>query len=208
MGYNGPTGSRVIRRTCQLFDGNPEEDCRYGDSVIVSIREAVLAKKIAEQGAEQKGPPPPPQEAKKIVAAMKAQLDGGAAPPPGEGPPPETRTQYYSDVYAVGQGEDGRWASVHYCGPEAYEVTAMCSVTAALIIVDEPDKVKTKQRAGVVTPAFALDGSTWIQRLQDHTFANGKGRKMAFTVQDGVPSEDTVKDVIRAKTKNAMMGEA
>lgn len=206
--YNGHTGSRVIRRTCQLFEERAGDGVAYGEALTVTIRDGAMNQRSAEQGVKAAGPLPSADVGVVVAGMMKGQLDRGEVPRPGEGPPPETRAKYFSDVYAVAEGENGQWAHVHYVGPEAYEVTAMCCVTAALVLVEEADKVNPQERGGIVTPAFALHGSTWIQRLQALAFANGSGRKMSFEEAEGKPSEESVKKALLDKTKNATMGQA
>merc|ERR1712045_827648 len=94
----------------------------------------------------------------------------GEAPEPGSGPPKETRAMCFSEAFAVAEGENGEWAYVHFTSPDAYEVTAIASVAGALTLIEEIDDLKP--RGGILTPAYAFHGSTWVDRLQERGFGN------------------------------------
>lgn len=206
--YSSIAGSRAIRRTCQLFEETPGDGLQYGEGICVTIREAVMSQKVAEAQVQMQAMPKDAENRMRIAAAMRAQLAENQAPLPGQGPPSPTRDMYYSEVIAVAEGESGDWAHVHYMGPEAYEVTAMTCVAAALALVEEPHRLQPESRGGVLTPAFALHGSSFIQRLEAHGFANGKGRKMRFEALPGKPTEEMLQRAIKEKMKNAAMGQA
>ena len=51
--YNSSTGSRVLRRSCALFEQDEGTDMKYGDEVSIIIREGHLHKSAAEQQLQQ-----------------------------------------------------------------------------------------------------------------------------------------------------------
>lgn len=210
--YGGKMAARMIRRSCQLFEERPQDGCpQYGESLVVTIRDCALNQASAMKATAQAATTA--DEAKSASKFMQEQVDKGHAPPAGWGPPPEYRKLMFSDFYAVAESETGEWAHVHYTGPEAYEVTAMTSVTGALVLVEELAKQTTTQGfapvkvGGVLSPAVAFHGTSYIYRLQACAFACGRGRKMSFKVQDGIPSEDDLKAAISTKSKIATEGE-
>mmetsp|Transcript_142051 Transcript_142051/g.247485 ORF Transcript_142051/g.247485 Transcript_142051/m.247485 type:complete len:652 (+) Transcript_142051:59-2014(+) len=210
--YGGVTGSRFIRRSCELFEERPGvKGPAYGESLVVTIRDLAVNQKGAAATLAQGAKPTDENDAQLLANAMTDQVNQGIMPPPGEGPPPELRSHMYSDFYGVAESETGRWAHVHYTGPEAYEVTAMAAVVGGLVLVEELVQKGTGfapvKEGGVLTPAFAFHGSSWISRLQASAFANGRGRKMKFEVKDGKPSEEDLKSAITEKSKKAMTAE-
>merc|ERR1712060_696460 len=110
----------------------------------------------------------------------------GEAPEAGDGPPLEKRALTGSESYTVGEGENGDWAYVHLTSPDAYEVTAIAATAGALTLVEEIDDLGS--RGGILTPAFAFHGSTWINRIQSRAFANSSHSRMKWTVHEGKPS--------------------
>ncbi|CAK9043019.1 unnamed protein product [Durusdinium trenchii] len=52
--YNGHTGGRIVRRSCQLFEG--EEGPSYGSQLVVQIRDAAINRRSAETAARRPGP--------------------------------------------------------------------------------------------------------------------------------------------------------
>ncbi|CAE7928475.1 unnamed protein product [Symbiodinium necroappetens] len=207
--YNGHTGGRVIRRSCQLFeDFGGDSAARYGKDLRVIIRDAATSKRAGEKATEAMAPIRSIEAAKFAAGLMKMQVAQGQMPKPGEGPPPETRAQFYSEVFAVGEAEDGRWAHVHYTGGEAYEVTAMAAVTGALVIVEEEEAMQPLRRGGILTPAFAFHGTTYVHRLAACAFAVKTGRRMTFKLSDGKPGEEVLKEATMRKTKSAWQGQA
>ncbi|CAE7772708.1 unnamed protein product [Symbiodinium pilosum] len=208
--YNGHTGGRILRRSCQLFEEAEGDSApRYGKDLLVVIRDAAQSKRAGEMAAKAMAPIRSIEDAKMAAGLMKMQVAQGQMPKPGEGPPPETRAHYFSEVFALGEAEDGRWAHVHYTGPEAYEVTAMAAVTGALVIVEEEETIQPARRGGIVTPAFAFHGTSYVRRLEAMAFAAAKsGRRMSFRLEDGKPTEDVLKEAITRKTKSAVQGQA
>ena len=61
--YNSSTGSRVLRRSCALFEQNEGTDMKYGDKVSITIREGHLHKSAAEQQLQQFSSEMPKKEA-------------------------------------------------------------------------------------------------------------------------------------------------
>eukprot|EP00931_Biecheleriopsis_adriatica_P073764 TRINITY_DN47991_c0_g1_i1.p1 TRINITY_DN47991_c0_g1~~TRINITY_DN47991_c0_g1_i1.p1 ORF type:complete len:539 (+),score=118.73 TRINITY_DN47991_c0_g1_i1:148-1764(+) len=205
--YNSHTGARIIRRSCQLFEEYP---CgiNYGAGLSVVIRDLASSKVAAEKAVAMNRPPPSVDVARAAASQMRQQVSQGIMPKPGAGPPKETRALYYSEVLAIGEAESGKWAHVHYTGPEAYEVTAMAAVTGALVLVEEESSVQPSSRGGVVTPAFAFHGSSYMQRLESVGFACAEGRRMEFKFCEGKPSEETVREAMLRKMRSAAQGQA
>lgn len=192
--YNSRVGSRVVRRTCGLFEEMPPEDgLAYGDALCVRIMEPAPSQKAAQKATEDMRLPESPEAVEFVVSMMKGQQERGEAPPAGQGPPPQLRSRHWSEIYAVAESEKGAVAHVHYTGPQSYEVTAMTASCAALTILEEPRAVKPEERGGVLTPAFALHGSSFLERLQARSFANGTGRRMKFDVVPGKPKAELLK---------------
>mmetsp|Transcript_42639 Transcript_42639/g.91455 ORF Transcript_42639/g.91455 Transcript_42639/m.91455 type:complete len:560 (+) Transcript_42639:69-1748(+) len=206
--YSTPTGSRILRRSSELFDEDDASGLRYGDELVVTIREGVASQRAAQQQIEMTKAPADVDSAKVIAASMVSGVMAGQAPKPGQGPPVATREMYYSEAFAVAESERGAFAHVRYTGPEAYEATAICCVSAAMTLAEEIDRLKPTTRGGVLTPAFAFHGSTFVERLQAHAFADRGGRKLSFKVADGKPSEDELKEAMKSKMKNASVGQA
>ncbi|CAE7404189.1 unnamed protein product [Symbiodinium natans] len=56
-----------------------------------------------------------------------------------------------------------------------------CEVTGALVIVEEQEPIQPARRGGIVTPAFAFHGTSYVRRLEAQAFAGAKGgRRMSF----------------------------
>lgn len=94
---------------------------------------------------------------------MLALRERGEAPWPGLGPPKATRQLYWAEIIAVGQGESGAWAHARWTSGCAYEVSAMVTVAGALVLAEELSS--DAGRAGLVTPAMAFHGTTWVDRI-------------------------------------------
>mmetsp|Transcript_42468 Transcript_42468/g.134909 ORF Transcript_42468/g.134909 Transcript_42468/m.134909 type:complete len:476 (+) Transcript_42468:73-1500(+) len=207
--YNSATGSRIVRRTCQLFEERPSEGIVYGKDFSISIRDVQLTRVAAEQGVQNTALPASAEMAQAGAMFMKASCDRGEQPKPGEGPPPATRAMYFSEVFAVAEGENGEWAHCRYTSGEAYEVTAMASVAAAMVLVEELDRVMPKERGGIVTPAFAMHGSSWIQRVTGTPFAGREGgSRIALELKDGKPEEETLRAAVKGKSKSVLAGQS
>merc|ERR1711972_662135 len=104
-----------------------------------------------------------------------------------------------------GEGENGEWAYVHFTGPDAYELTVITAVAGALTLVEEIDDLKS--RAGVLTPAYAFHGSTWVDRIQERGFASTGHSRMKWTVHDGKPPESKLNTAIQKKTRRFSEGQ-
>mmetsp|Transcript_9429 Transcript_9429/g.22235 ORF Transcript_9429/g.22235 Transcript_9429/m.22235 type:complete len:476 (+) Transcript_9429:45-1472(+) len=207
--YNTGTGSRIIRRTCQLFEEMPSLGVEYGKEISVVIRDLASNQRSAEQIVFGALPLPNVDVSSESARQMKMSRDRGEQPKPGDGAPPQTRSIYFSEVYGVAESEGGEWAYAHYTSGEAYEVTAMASITGAMVMVEELDLVRPKERAGVITPAYAFHGSTWKERLTECRFACGENTcQISIEVKDGKPDVEEVSKAMKEKTKRAMMGQA
>lgn len=209
--YNGHTGARIIRRSCQLFEeqtGHSSPLVTYGENISVVIRDASSSKRAAEQAVQMAGPPQSVEAARQLASLMEDQVSNGNMPRPGEGPPSETRARYYSEVFALAEAETGKWAHIHYTGPEAYEVTAMAVVTGAMVLLEESEVIKPSLRGGVVTPAFAFHGTSWVRRLETDSFAKRDGQRMKFRYHDGRPTEDVLREAILRRSRSAVAGQA
>eukprot|EP00933_Yihiella_yeosuensis_P047525 TRINITY_DN43364_c0_g1_i1.p1 TRINITY_DN43364_c0_g1~~TRINITY_DN43364_c0_g1_i1.p1 ORF type:complete len:403 (+),score=75.87 TRINITY_DN43364_c0_g1_i1:83-1210(+) len=205
--YSGHTGARIIRRSCELFESESSEtrSLNYGADLSVVIRDGAASKRAAEQMVLTSGPPKSAESARAAARQMREQQSQGAVPQPGEGPPAETRALYSSEVFALAEDESGRWAYVHYNGPEAYEVTAMVAVTGAVVLAEELDRIKPGLRGGVVTPAFAFSGTSFVQRLQDSSFARqASSSRMRFDIKDGKPPEEILKEAMAKRTRRSV----
>uniref|UniRef100_A0A7S1LNA7 Saccharopine dehydrogenase NADP binding domain-containing protein n=2 Tax=Alexandrium catenella TaxID=2925 RepID=A0A7S1LNA7_ALECA len=200
--YNSRPGSRIVRRTCALFEEAPSDGVVYGESLSVTIREPAASQKAAQKSAEDNTLPTSADAAALIASILKGQQERGEVPPPGQGPPPQLRSKHWSEIYAVAESEKGERAYVHYTGPQSYEVTAMASVNVALTLLEEPEAVKADERGGVVTPAFAMHGSTYVERLQERSFAKSSGKKMRFEVVSGTPPADKIKQGVTSRMRD------
>lgn len=190
-GHPNHCAARILRRTKQLFDGSTEEKVDIGQNVVVQSVSATLDEKTAQRQAKGGQGPQDVQALFKFAATMEAMSN--SAPKPGGGPPQATRDMCHTELWFVGEGENGEWAHGHYSGPEGYEVTALTSMTAALVILEEPELIKPKERGGVVTPGFALYGSTYVERLTGMKFATREqGRPFVWEVGTGMLEKDRI----------------
>uniref|UniRef100_A0A7S0AA36 Saccharopine dehydrogenase NADP binding domain-containing protein n=1 Tax=Pyrodinium bahamense TaxID=73915 RepID=A0A7S0AA36_9DINO len=205
--YNSIPGSRIVRRSCKLFEDLPSEGVAYGKGFSVTIRDCHLNKKAAEAKVAESAPVPSVEAAKATADAMRIMQDRGEQPRPGEGPPPETREIYSTEVYGVAEAESGEWAHVHYSSGEAYEVTAMACIAGAMVLVEELSLVKPKERGGIITPAFAFHGSTWIDRMTQTSFAcKGGSSKIIVEVKDGKPEPGEILQAVKERNKKSLAG--
>lgn len=84
----------------------------------------------------------------------------------------------------------------------------MAAVTGALVIVEEEEAMQPLRRGGILTPAFAFHGTTYVHRLAACAFAVKTGRRMTFKLSDGKPGEEVLKEATMRKTKSAWQGQA
>jgi len=188
--------SRVLRRSAGLFAESPEGGPDYGKEVVIVTRCSTLDEKTAQRTTKSSQGPQDVRELVKYSMLMETMTS--TAPPPGCGAPQKARAMCHMESFAVAQGAGGEWAHVHFTGPEGYEATALAAITGALVMVQESELIKPKERGGVITPAFAFHGSSWIDRLGQRSFANTRGRPMSFEVLDGKPSEEAVQAALLA----------
>lgn len=193
-GHTTHCALRLMRRSVLLFEQAAENGMEIGEDVVVSTCSVSLDEKRAQRSVKGGNGP---QDVKELVKwAMTMEAMAGTAPKVGGGAPASSRQHCYTEAYAVAEGENGEWAHVHHTGPEGYEVTAMTSITAALVMLEESEVVNAKENGGVLTPAFALRGTSWIERLGKRPFADTEGRTMTFEVHDGKPSVETMQQAV------------
>lgn len=70
--YNGHTGGRILRRSCQLFEGTVE----YGAGLAVTIRDAAAHRRAAEGAMAMMAPPRSVQEAKAAAGRGRREAFG------------------------------------------------------------------------------------------------------------------------------------
>ncbi|CAK9069517.1 unnamed protein product [Durusdinium trenchii] len=191
--YNSSTGSRVLRRSAELFAA----DLRYGQELRVVIREGHLQRAMAEQQLQSFSTPK-----KEAADALLQARERDQAPWPGFGPPKELRKLYGAEIIALAQAESGHWAYARWTSGCAYEVSAMCAVCGALVLAEEAGGA-----GGVLTPAFAFHGTTWIDRLQEVPFANRGGQKIALEIHEGKPTEEILRAQISERNRRVMIGQ-
>eukprot|EP00434_Breviolum_minutum_P008912 symbB.v1.2.007858.t1/scaffold448.1/size203282/10 len=200
--YNSLTGSRVLRRSCDLFEES--SDTKYGGDLSIMIREGHLQKAAAEQQLKQFSSDLPKKE---VAEFLLTSRERGDMPWPGYGPPERTRKLYGAEIIAIAQGESGEWAHARWISGCAYEVSAITSVTGALVLAEElQDESDESRMGGVLTPAFAFHRTTWLDRIQAVPFANRGGQNIVLEVKDGKPSEEVLKNQISARNQRLMMG--
>ncbi|CAE7261986.1 unnamed protein product [Symbiodinium sp. CCMP2456] len=195
--YNSLVASRVVRRSCQLFEQSGE--LIYGERLSVVVREAQLQKSVAEGLLQQLQP------SGDAVERIRVARERGEAPWPGQGPPARTREMYGSEIIGVAQGESGDWAYARWTSGCAYEVSSMAAVSGALILAER--KGRERARSGVVTPAYAFHSSSWIDLMLSVPFANGCGRRISLDVVPGKPTEEEFKMQITEKNRRMMQGQ-
>ncbi|CAK9079779.1 unnamed protein product [Durusdinium trenchii] len=196
-GYVSHTTSRVLRRSCGLFEELTMEDApKYGENLMVVVRDLALDKKEAEYAAWANPVPADIKDTMKQARTMEEMRRRGVVPPPGLGPPKEARVFGFTETYVVAEAESGHWGYVHFTGPEGYEVTAVTCACAALVLLEEQEALSA---SGVLTPAVAFHGTSFLDRLQADSFAGGP--KLHFEVCDGKPSEDEVIAALTAAAK-------
>ncbi|CAJ1410749.1 unnamed protein product [Effrenium voratum] len=206
--YNSSTGSRVVRRSSGLFEAT-DLDMFYGSEFSITIREGHLQQPLAQQQLQQFAAPDAASAASAAAAAAAAAAfaaaarERGEAPWPGQGPPEELRNSFGAEVLAMAESESGEWAHARWTSGCAYEVSAMAPVTGALVIVEE---LKADSgRGGVVTPAFAFHGTSWIEKLQSVPFAN-RGAQVCLELREGKIAEEALKQQISERNRKVMEG--
>jgi len=195
--YNSLVASRVVRRSCQLFEQSGE--LNYGERLSVVVREAQLQKSVAEGLLQQLQP------SGDAVERIRVARDKGEAPWPGQGPPARTREMYGSEIIGIAQGESGDWAYARWTSGCAYEVSSMAAVSGAVILAAR--KGRERARSGVVTPAYAFHSTSWIDLMLSVPFANGSGRRISLKVVPGKPTEEDFKMQITEKNRRMMQGQ-
>uniref|UniRef100_A0A7S1QRN1 Saccharopine dehydrogenase NADP binding domain-containing protein n=1 Tax=Alexandrium catenella TaxID=2925 RepID=A0A7S1QRN1_ALECA len=198
-GLLGRVTVRCVRRTAMLFEETPSDALEYGRGACITSCDGMPTRMQARERAKMtSGSPSSPGEQAAIARAMEESVHRGERGIPGLGPGRAVRSGIRSESFVVARGESGEWAHVHYLGPEVSDATAIPAVAGALVLLEEAEKLRAEERGGVVTPAFAFHGSSWVQRVAGQRFALAPAcRPMAFEVQDGQPSEDRLVEVMR-----------
>mmetsp|Transcript_35127 Transcript_35127/g.65046 ORF Transcript_35127/g.65046 Transcript_35127/m.65046 type:complete len:1007 (-) Transcript_35127:245-3265(-) len=201
--------SRIIRRTCELFDETPSDNVQYGDEFLIRIRDAAPGQKAAQAGLDQAQGKPclVYEELENLIEKTWKGIEIGA-PPAGLGNTPEMRALHYEHVYAVAEAESGEQAYVYLDGPDAMEMSAICSTAGVLTLLEELDKMKPEERGGCVTPAYAFHNTSWIDRVEEHAMSKTRNRKLQFTLKEGIPDFNDVKKAMTGRSSNAMKGQA
>jgi len=188
-GHSSSLDPKVQRRSCGLFEADGDDAMpSYGENVKIIERYCFAQKNAAEISQMRWKEPTTIQELMKSSETMAKAQKRGSVPPPGVGPTCAARTFGATECWGVAEGENGDWAHVHFIGPDpGGDFTAMSAVTCALVMIEEADMINSKSRGGVVTPAYAMHGSTFVDRLVSTPFAGLKGRNVKFDVVDGKP---------------------
>ncbi|CAL1160621.1 unnamed protein product [Cladocopium goreaui] len=201
-GYVSHTCSRVLRRSCGLFEEMMTEGVKdvpsYGDQLLVTVRDLSLDQKEAEYAAWANPVPADLKDTMKQAKTLEEMRKKGVVPAVGLGPPKEARALGFMETYLVCEAENGQWGHVHFTGPEGYEATAITCAMVALVLLEEKEALSVSA-CGVLTPAAALHGSSFVERVQApavapeaaHGFAK-TGPKLCFEVREGKPSEEEV----------------
>lgn len=177
--------SRVLRRTCGLFEES-SLDVAYGPSLAVTVRDWTTSRRAALQCYQEGGLIRDLQAAPGIAERLLAKRAGGKLPEARSGPAAAARAEGCVKATALAEGENGSWAHGSCKAGDALEVTVLSAVAGALVLVEELETIKPKERAGVLTPAFAFHGSTWADRLAAKPVADSPVRtSVECTVTDG-----------------------
>jgi len=193
------TSSRVLRRTCELFENVPSDGISYGKDIVISARGCTFDKSTAEFAAKTS---PVPRDFKDVDRQTKTMDDArsnGKVPKQGEGPSKALRSLGFTSNYAIAESESGVCGEVLITGPDPLEVTAMSAVAGALVLVEEVEAIRSTDRGGVVTPAFAFHGSSYSSQICAHRYACAEeGQMLKFEVEECALSEDKLKGILFA----------
>ncbi|CAE7708391.1 unnamed protein product, partial [Symbiodinium necroappetens] len=161
--YGSHTTSRVLRRSCGLFDEWQDAPC-YGHDLLVVVRDLALDKKDADYAAAQTASLGTPTEG--LLAPMRrfgryyeAVPDNGGnaqqvfGTSPWAGPATggtllrddnreQARALGFMESYVVAEAESGDWSHVHFLGGDGFEVTAITCTCAALAILEDFEAAK------------------------------------------------------------------
>ena len=147
--YNSFVASRVVRRSCQLFEERGQVN--YGAQLSVVIREPQLQKAVAEQLLHQLQPRA--DESDRGAEKIQSARERGEAPWPGQGPPARTRQMYGSEILGVAQGESGEWAYARWTSGCAYEVSGMAAIAGAMVLANDAEPAACLQALFVSLPS-------------------------------------------------------
>ncbi|OLP88855.1 hypothetical protein AK812_SmicGene29723 [Symbiodinium microadriaticum] len=134
--YGSHTTSRVLRRSCGLFDEWQDAPC-YGHDLLVVVRDLALDKKDADYAVWANPVPADIKDTMKQSRTMEEMRNKSLAPHPGLGPPQEARALGFMESYVVAEAESGDWSHVHFLGGDGFEVTAITCTCAALAILED-----------------------------------------------------------------------
>eukprot|EP00931_Biecheleriopsis_adriatica_P102215 TRINITY_DN77211_c0_g1_i1.p1 TRINITY_DN77211_c0_g1~~TRINITY_DN77211_c0_g1_i1.p1 ORF type:complete len:483 (+),score=100.58 TRINITY_DN77211_c0_g1_i1:34-1449(+) len=195
-GHATACAGRILRRTCELFESDAAEKIctppSYGEQLLITSRYCFSKEGTAKQRAQTNREPRDIKGLLKHAETMRKALERRQVVPPGNGPNRKARGEGSMDLFALAEGENGKWAHVHITGPDPLEATAMCAVAGAMVLLDEGEEIRQRERGGVLTPAYAFHGSTFIERLMATPFAGLTGRSMRFDMQEGKPETDVL----------------
>lgn len=198
---------RVVRRSCALFDERPSEGVSYGAELSVVVRDSSLSKREAE--ARCAGVLLESSQTAPAAQAVRQAVQCSQSPPPRMGAPSALRALHVTYAYAVAEAESGEWAHVYHEQPDCYEYCALSLVAGALALVEEREALRPRERGGLVTFAYALRGSSWERRLQEHGLGALAGRrKPLFEVRSGKPTEAELRAKMAERSKAAAQGMA
>lgn len=199
--------ARCVRRSCMLFEeGRGDKALQYGQEMNIMVREPFPAKGGAQSSIAMFGRLPSADIAKLALEGMNKGLAEGKSAKVGQGPSPETRQKCYVKYYIVAEAEDGTYAYCKYDGGEPYEVTAMSSATACLVLAESLDAVKPKDCGGFLTPSYAFAGTNFAELLMNNRWAcNEKHAKMHWEVVEGKPEQDEILKLVQERTKTYMV---
>jgi len=205
---------RIVRRTCALFEETPSDKVEYGEYFQVLLREAAPKQRAAELSLATSAKPLPedPEIIREMWKAQKTYqqeaIAAGQIPRPGEGTTVEMRGFYYSNCWAIAEGENGDWAHLNHIGPDTYEITAICTIVGALTLAEEQDVINPGgSRGGCLTPAYAFHKSSWFDRVEEHPMSGTSHLRCTFEVSDDIPDESFLIAAMNQRSMEAMKGQ-
>lgn len=157
--------ARLLRRTRGLFEETAVGEVSYGKDLVVTVSDWSSSRRAALQRYQQAGLILDVQAAPGIAEQLQVHRKAGRLPESRNGPAAAARADSCMEAYAIAEGENGEWAHGRCKAGDALEVTVLAASAAALVLVEELDAIKPKERGGVLTPAFAFHGSTFAERL-------------------------------------------
>jgi len=199
--------SRCVRRSCMLFEeSRGGKALQYGKEMNIKVREPFPAKGGAQNSITMFGRLPSADTAKLALEGMNKGLAEGQSAKVGLGPSPETREKCYVKYFVVAEAEDGKYATCKYDGGEPYEVTAMSSATACLVLAESLGAANPKECGGFCTPAYAFAATNFVDLLRTNRWAGlEKHAKMSWEIVEGKPDEAEMLKLVTDRTKTFMI---